>query len=164
MKQLILFLILLVFAFTNAQTANSTAMPNKPGLTAEQVTRAKDLYDKMMQSETYKLRNEGSKLVGKKLKGVNVFPDMKEAVKWPADSLKNYIYAQIEKNLPQTGFASAAEARELMEANTALMRKQMDENAELYEYIKLANLEQIKEIHAKMFEAKREELFGPKED
>ena len=163
MKPVIFIIAIFTFVFSTAQTANPSK-PYKPGITPQELERSKQLYDKMMESETYKLQDKGSKLIAKKLKGVNVFPDMKEAIQWGNDSINNYIYAQIEKNLPQTGFASVAEAKELMEASTALMKKQIDENSELYNCMMDATSEQLREILERMFRAKREELFGPRDD
>jgi hypothetical protein len=156
MKYIIIIFSLLLSISVNAQTSSAQNV-EKELLTEQEVKIAKELYIKMMQTETYKLQRQNMTRFRQKLNGVNIYPKNINPETLEEDS--KMAKKKLEENIAKTKFGSFKEAIDLMEEGKALTAKMMDENKELFDLIKRASAEQIREIYELEFSSRRESLY-----
>jgi hypothetical protein len=136
---------LICFLFIVNANAQSQQQPCHNPLNEQEVKLAKELYIKMMQTETYKLNRQNMTLFRQKLNGVDIYPKTMDPKTMEQDSKLSK--KKLEENITKTKFRSFKEATDLMEEGKALTAKMMKENKELFDLIKRANAAQIKEIY-----------------
>ncbi|MDI1255438.1 MAG: hypothetical protein PSV16_04995 [Flavobacterium sp.] len=138
MKRNIIVLVLFLSTFAYAFGQNAKAdLSNETMLSESDFAKAKDLYLKMCNSESFKLMRENSLiLVGKLgyIDNLDFYLTEENFINW------------ISLHLSETKFNSVEEAIELRKVCLESQRKLDSENKEVYELIKLASKEQVREI------------------
>lgn len=122
--------------FANAQVSKDSVNPIQTGLTDTEFQKAIDAYIKMTETETYKSNRKAILMMIEKLNH-NITKSMTNDEDWSK---------WVAENLAKTKFKSLEEANNLRKLNLELTKKQLEENADLYEMIRRASLEQAHEI------------------
>ncbi|MFP9115196.1 hypothetical protein ACLI1A_14760 [Flavobacterium sp. RHBU_3] len=139
--------LLLMFCFCLGSTLYAQTDSTKhKGLTKTELATAKELYSKMIQSETYISMNEtmaktATSLNGLKLPQSNSPKDMESEA-----STTDFYRSWLAKNLNKTKFKSVDEGVKAIMKGWNLTKKLMSENKEVFALIGRANEEQGLEI------------------
>ncbi|MEL1243688.1 hypothetical protein AAEO56_05400 [Flavobacterium sp. DGU11] len=142
------YLIILIFLFSTVVYAQNpaTSTINKSGLTPTELEATKDMYLKMMQSDTYIKLQAGTRAMNKKFKNVKLpkaseFSGVKDSIE-----VKDRLKVLLAKDIGKTNFKSLDEAVDTMMGNILLTQKLLKENLELYTLLPKATKDQFKEI------------------
>jgi hypothetical protein len=144
------------FLISNAQSTPTAASidSTKTGLTEKELQLAKDLYVKMMKTETYVLFKKDLRTRSKKLKNLKL-PPYGEMNQCDREQVKKWLAA----NLSKTDFKSVDEGLDTLLKGCMLLEKLHVDNAELYSLISKAKVAQIGEIMMPEREAMQAELY-----
>jgi hypothetical protein len=126
----------LCFNLSFSQSENQSL---RSGLSKTELKLACDGYKKMMETETYIMQQNKTKEFAKKMNNT-----LSSA---PIDiTNKDFFYKWLEKNISKTNFKNVAEAKVFIDDMVATTDKLTKENEELFNLIKKATPEQIREI------------------
>ncbi|MBF6640217.1 hypothetical protein IVB69_01865 [Flavobacterium sp. J49] len=132
-----IFIIIFFISINSNAQNNIDEKETKVGLTEVEFEKAKEDYLNMTLTETYKANKIIiTKLIGK-LNGLATPKDLSDENVW-----LNWV----TENLSKTKFKNIDEAIKLRKLYVESFQKQWNENADLYQIMKKATLEQIHEI------------------
>jgi hypothetical protein len=132
-------LFLFIFFCINLSFAQPETKLTRNGLTESELKIACDGYKKMMETETYLLHQNKTKEFAKKMNNT--------LTSAPIDiTNKDFFYNWLEKNISKTSFKNINEAKVFIDDMVAITEKLTEENKELFNLIKRATPEQIREI------------------
>lgn len=157
MKQL-LFLFLITFSITNAQTPRV-----RKGLTDAELQTTKALYVKMSESETAKLRDEAIKKQVQLSNGVMMphrnVKDYKPDEPKGEEGIRKRYTEFWTLNIARSKFITVDEAVDAHMEPFKLQMKLREENPELYKYMDNATIGQLSEIKQIDIDAARKRVY-----
>jgi hypothetical protein len=128
-----------LFLCFNTSFSQSENQSLRSGLSTTELKLACDGYKKMMETETYLMQQNKTKEFAEKMNNT-----LSSA---PIDiTNKDFFYKWLEKNISKTNFKNVAEAKIFIDDMVAITDKLTKENEALFNLIKRATPEQIREI------------------
>lgn len=144
MRNIVLFFFLtLTFNNLSAQSLNNDEIVKEKKLTEAEFIIAKKKYIEMTESQTYISVKRLNWEFNENLKGLEL-PSVKDIVNWQED--ENIMREWWSDKLKETKYENVDEPINALKKIFELTRKQFDENKELYDLMKKASFDQLKEI------------------
>lgn len=132
-------ILLFLTLFCQTTFSQSENQLSKKGLSNVDLKKACDGYIKMMETETYILHQKKTKEFAEKMN--------QTLTSAPLDiTNKDFFYKWLEENITKTKFKSVEEAKVYIDDMVSTSDKMEKENEVLYNLIKRATIEQIREI------------------